>query len=163
MLGLAYQLQFLKLMSMRVGANLGYNVANSRSAMPLVINPRLWLGVQARRVGVHAGYGYLLIVPAKANAVSSRSALEQPLIKEPHQVGGEFSWTSRVEKVAFTSSIGIQAVFSHICHLSLDCEVDPSGTKRIYPMVTFGVGVFFDGSIKRAKAKTTKAKAKNEL
>ena len=163
MLGLMYQLQFLKLMSLRVGTNLGYNVANSRSAMPVVINPRLWLGVQARRVGIHGGYGYLLIVPGQANATSSRSDLEQPLLKQPHQVGGELSFTSRMDRFAFTGSVGVQAVLTQICHLSLDCANDPSQTKRIYPMVTFGVGVFFDGSIKRAKAKASREKAKQDL
>jgi hypothetical protein len=162
MLGFAYQLQFLKLMSLRVGSNIGYNVVNSRSAMPVIVNPRLWLGVQARRVGVHAGYGYLLIVPGTIDAVSSRSDLEQPLLKQPHQVGGEISFTTRVDKFAFTGSVGIQAVFSRICHLSLDCEAQPEETKRIYPMVTFGLGMFFDGSIKRAKAKAAKEKAKED-
>ena len=165
MLGLAYQLQFLKLLSLRVGTNLGYNVANSGAAMPVVINPRLTLGVQARRIGVHGGYGYLLIVPGQADAVGSRSDIEQPLLTQPHQAGGEVSYTTRVDKVAFTASVGLQAVFTRICHLSLDCSGDPPNpnTKKIYPMVTFGLGVFFDGSIKRAKAKAAREKAKDEF
>lgn len=161
MLGLAYQAQFLKVVSARIGANLGYNVANSRNAMPIVVNPRAWLGVQGRRVGVHGGYGFLLIFPTTIDGVGGRSDLEQPVLQAPHQVGGELSYTSRVDKVAFTASVGGQVVFTRICHLSLDCRVDPVGTKRTFPMFTVGIGVFFDGSIRRAKALARARAAEN--
>lgn len=152
MLGLNYQAQFARVLSARVGANIGYNVANSRNAMPLVVNPRAWLGVQGRWVGIHGGYGYLLIFPTTPNGYGGRSDLEQPGLKQPHQVGGELSITGRVDKVAFTASVGGQVVFATLCHLSVDCEASPETSKRVYPMVTMGIGVFFDGSIRRAKA-----------
>ena len=138
MLGLNYQAQFARVLSARVGANIGYNVANSRNAMPLVVNPRAWLGVQGRWVGIHGGYGYLLIFPTTPNGYGGRSELEQPGLKQPHQVGGELSISGRVDKVAFTASVGGQVVFATLCHLSWTARPRPRPPSGSIPWSPWG-------------------------
>ena len=151
MLNMGYQAQFLRYATVRLSAGVGPNVANSNTAMSLVVNPKALAGFQGRYLGVLVGYGFMLPIPASINA-RGQDGLEQPVIWNNHQVGGELSFTSRVDRVALSFAAGFAMSFSRLSHTQ-----DFSDTLRYYPMLTLGAGVYFDGSIRRARKKKREA------
>jgi hypothetical protein len=145
MLDVAYQAQFAKYLMARIAFAFGGNVANSRNAMPLVILPKAYFGFQGKMFGLAANYGFMYPFPQIPNNTDGRSqSLGQPVISNNHVIGGEASFTSRVDRVALTLAIGAAAVRSQLTHYDL------SGT-RWNPMFTLSFGTYFDGSIIRAR------------
>jgi len=160
-LNAGYQAQFARVLSARLSVGFGGNVANSRTAMPLVLNPRAHFGYQGRWFGIFGTYGYMFMFPGVIDARNDRVAmgLNQPYLEHVHQFGGEASITSRVDRVAYSFSIGMVAARTTLCHLDFDCRENPKATKRIYPMLTLGAALYFDGSIRRARRRDKSATA----
>ncbi len=160
-LNFGYQAQFARFLSARVSAGFGGNVANSRTAMPLVINPRAHFGYQGRWFGIMGTYGYMFMFPGVIDARNDRVAmgLNQPYLEHVHQFGGELSVTSRVDRVAYSFALGMVAARTTLCHLDFDCRENPKATRRIYPMLTLGAALYFDGSIRRQKRRNRSATA----
>ncbi len=145
MIDLGYQAQFAKVLMARIAFAVGGNVANSRNAMPIVIMPKAYLGYQGKMFGLAANYGFMYPFPQRPNATDGRSAsLGQPVIANNHAVGGEASFSTRVDRVALTFAVGGAAVNSILAHYDL-------GGPRWYPMLSFSLGAYFDGTILRSK------------
>lgn len=145
MLDVGYQAQFAKYLMARIAVGAGGNVANSRNAMPAVLLPKAYFGFQGKLFGIAAGYGFMFPFPSTPNATDGRStSLGQPVIRQNHVIAGEMSFSSRIDRVALTFAIGGAAVRSQLEHFDL------AGT-RWYPMLTFSLGAYFDGSIRRSK------------
>jgi hypothetical protein len=140
-----YQAQFARYLMARISVAAGGNVANSRNAMPGVVFPRAHFGFQGKMFGFAATYGFMATFPITPNATDGRSqSLGQPAIANNHVIGGEPSFTTRVDRVALTIALGVSGVRSQLSHYNL------SGT-RWYPMFTLGFGAYFDGTLRRAR------------
>ena len=153
MLDLGYQAHFLKYVMTRIAVAVGYNVANTRNAMPLAVFPQAYLGFQHRTIGLAFGYGFHWTIPpvfrATANAAN---ALEQPVITRNHIIMGELSLTSRIDRVAMTFSLAIGGAQSDLSHYS-------TVNRKWRPYFGFQAGGFFDGTKRREKRARKKAEA----
>ena len=154
MLDFAYQLQFAKRMMLRPGLSVGYNVANSRFAMPLAIVPRLMTGYQGRWLGLAVGYAYIStghpFATLKDGADGRANSVGAPVIFRNHGVLGEISVTSRIDETALYFALGLGGTRTHLLHFDLD-------TKSWRFTMHFGVGVYFDGSRRRRKQREAEA------
>jgi hypothetical protein len=145
MVDLGYQAQFAKYLMARIAFAFGGNIANSRNAMPLVILPKAYFGFQGKLFGLAATYGFMYPFPQIPEADDGhQDSLGQPVIDNNHVVGGEASFTTRVDRVALSLAVGGAAVNSQLQHYDL------SGA-RWYPMLILGFGVYFDGGILRER------------
>jgi hypothetical protein len=145
MLDVAYQAQFLKYAMVRLAVAAGGNVANSRNAMPGVLFPQAYVGVQTRVLGLAFGYGYDWAIPPTIGASDgSPNALLQPAMQRNHVVMGEVSATSRIDRVALTFSLTLGGVKSLLTHYD-------TVTNRFRFYLGLQAGVFFDGTIRREK------------
>lgn len=145
MLDVAYQAQFLKYAMVRLAVAAGGNVANSRNAMPGVVFPQAYVGVQTRVLGLAFGYGFDWTIPPTIGATDgSPNALVQPVMQRNHVVMGELSATSRIDRVALTFSLAIGGVKSLLTHYD-------TVTNRFRFYLGLQAGVFFDGTIRREK------------
>lgn len=145
MLDVAYQAQFLKYAMVRLAVAAGGNIANSRNAMPGVLFPQAYVGVQTRVLGLAFGYGYDWAIPPTIGATDgSPSALQQPAMQRNHVVMGEVSATSRIDRVALTFSLTLGGVKSLLTHYD-------TVTNRFRFYLGLQAGVFFDGTIRREK------------
>jgi hypothetical protein len=153
-LDLGYQAQFLKYVMVRLAVGIGYNVANSRNAMPVSIFPQGYLGYQGKIVGVAFGYGFDWTIPPvfDAKALNEKFALQQPVITRNHVVMGELSATTRVDRVALTFSFSVGGIQSDLSHYD-------TVNRKWRPYLGFGFGAFFDGTIRREKKALKKADA----
>lgn len=123
MLDLAYQAQFLKYVMIRPAFAFGPNIANSSTAMPFIIHPKLHFGYQGSIVGAAVGYGFFTSVIYRQDAISEiRGGLEQPTIWENHHVDAELSATTRVDRGALSFIVRAGAVHGHLLHLTIDKE-----------------------------------------
>lgn len=155
MIDLGYQLQFGRYFMLRPAVALGGNVANSRNAMPVALEPQLYLGYQGKLLGVAAGYAYLLAFPALKDAYDGREqSIGQPIILNNHVIRGELSLTSRIDRVAMTFSLGIGAVRSNLQHFERN-------DVRWRPIWSFQLGAFFDGTLRRMR-RAKRAKSASE-
>ncbi|GEM_PF-1559988 len=144
-LDLAYQAQFLKWMMVRVALGVGGNVANTRNAMPVSIFPQLYLGYQGKVAGVAFGYGFDWTAAAgDGRSANGSFTLEQPVIRNNHVVTGEFSVTSRIDKVALTFALAVGGMQSQLTHFA-------EANKRFRFYLGLHAGVFFDGTRRREK------------
>ena len=117
----AYQAQFLKYMMVRPSLGLGPNIGNTLEAMPLIIHPQLHVGYQGSIVGVAFGYGFFQPLIQRKDVVSaSRGGLGEPIIVNNHHVGGELSFTTRVDRGALSFIVRVAGVRSHLMHFELD-------------------------------------------
>lgn len=137
LLDIAYQVQLFKYAMLRPSLGIGLNVANSRNAMPVIIQPSIFAGYQGRLLGAAAGYSYIFPFPAVANNTNGHLGLAQPVLWKNHVVAVELSLTSRVDRVALNFAARIGGMKTELIHLDID-------KKRWYPIVTFSAGVFFD-------------------
>ena len=145
MVDAGYQVQFAKWLALRPAVAIGYNVANTRNAMPLAFEPQLWFGYQGKLVGFMVGYAFLLTQPATKDATDGRSrSLPQPVILQNHMIRGELSFTTRVDRSALTFATGIGAVYSNLHHI----QRDDWGWR---PILHFAFGAYFDGSLARER------------
>lgn len=148
MLDLAYQLQFAKRMMLRPGLAIGYNLANSRYAMPLAISPRAMVGYQGTALGLAVGYAYISTghpaLTLENGADGRPNSVGGPIIFHNHGVLGELSFTSRIDDVALYFALGMGATRTKLIHFSLD-----QSSWRF--TMHFGAGVYFDGSRRRRK------------
>jgi hypothetical protein len=142
----AYQAQFLKRAMIRPELALGTNLGNSIEAMPFLINPKLYVGYQGALVGVAIGYGYFHPIPARKDVVSeNRGGLGQPVTLHNHQIGGELSFTTRVDKGAISFILRAGGVNGRTQHFELD-------KRRWRFMFTFNLGWYFGtGEKQRAR------------
>lgn len=142
----AYQAQVLKYAMIRPSLALGTNVGNSMEAMPLVIHPQLHVGYQGAIVGVAVGYGFFQPLVARKDVESAtRGGLGQPIITNNHHVGGELSFTTRVDRGALSIILRGMGVSSRVRHFELD-------DRSWRFMFTFNLGWYFgDGSKQRAR------------
>lgn len=148
-----YQLQFAKYLMLRAAVGVGGNVANSRYAIPVVVRPGARFGVQGRIVGFSAGYYYSAHIPSIANATDGRDgSVGAPALQHGHQVGGELTFESRVDRSVLTFAVGFGAVNTRIQHLSV------ANGRQWFPVLNLGFGVLFDGTIARER----KAKKRRE-
>lgn len=154
MLDLAYQAQFLTYMMVRPAFALGPNIANTSTAMPFIIHPKLHFGYQGAIFGTAVGYGFFTSVVYRQDAVSEiRRGLEQPTIFENHHVDLELSLTTRVDRGALSFIIRGGAVHGHLQHMTT-VQSESSGRaidkERWDILLTVNGGWYFgDGS--RAK------------
>ncbi|MBX7082639.1 MAG: hypothetical protein K1X88_25765 [Nannocystaceae bacterium] len=143
----AYQAQFLKYVMVRPSLAMGTNVGNTLEAMPLVIHPQLHAGYQGALVGVAIGYGWFHPLINRKDVISaSRGGLGEPVILNNHHIGGELSFTTRVDRGALSFILRGAGVRSHLQHFELDKR------KSWRAMFTFNIGWYFgDGSKQRAR------------
>jgi hypothetical protein len=145
MLDMAYQAQFLKYAMVRLAVAAGGNVANTRNAMPAVLFPQAYVGVQTKILGVAFGYGFDWTIPPIVGATApGTNALEQPVIQRNHVVMGEVSATTKVDRVALTFSLSLGGIKSQLIHYS-------TTNNRFRFYIGLQAGVFFDGTIRREK------------
>lgn len=137
LLEVAYQWQFVKYAMFRPSLGVGYNVANSRNAMPAILQLGLHAGYQGRLVGAAAGWSFIFPFPATANETDGHQGLAQPVLWGNHALQVEVSLTSRVDRGALSFGVRVGAMRTHLIHLNLDFE-------RWFPIVTFNLGWFFD-------------------
>ena len=150
MLDLGYQVQFLRRLMFRPAIAFGANVANSRHSMPLSLEPQAYLGYQGKSFGLAAGYAYPLNFPLLKDGYDGRpNSIGGPIIYRNHVVRGELSFTSRIDRVALTFAAGGGVISSILSHFD---RTD----RKWRPIFHFQCGVFFDGSIMRAKKKQKK-------
>lgn len=154
----AYQAQFLKFMMVRPSLGLGTNVGNTLEAMPIIIHPQLHLGYQGAIVGAAFGYGFFQPLIQRKDVVSaSRGGLGEPIITNNHHVGGELSFTTRVDRGALSIILRFAGVRSHLQHFELDKP------KSWRAMFTFNIGWYFgDGSKQRARQRARRAAKASE-
>ena len=147
LLDFAYQLQFLKYAMFRPSIGIGYNVGNSRNAMPAVLQPSIFLGYQGRLLGAGAGWSFLFPFPTVANQTDGHLGLGQPALWANHALQLELSLTSRLDRGALNFGLRVGGMKTHLIHLNLDL-------KRWYPIVTFSLGWFFDVGKQRKRRAT---------
>jgi hypothetical protein len=146
LLDFAYQLQFVKYAMFRPSVALGYNVGNSRNAMPVVFQPSIFAGYQGKLVGAAAGWSFLFPFPTTANADDGHQGLAQPALWANHALQVELSLTSRLDRGALNFGLRVGGMRTHLIHLNLDLE-------RWYPIVTFSLGWYFDvGAARKQRA-----------
>jgi hypothetical protein len=156
MIDAAYQAHFAKYLMARIAVAMGGNVANSRNAMPMVVLPKAYFGFQGKLFGLAATYGFMLPFPSVPGATDGRNtSLEQPVIRNNHVVGGELSFTTRIDRIALTFAAGGAAVNSHLTHYDIN-------SKRWRPMLMLSFGAFFDGSIIRSRRAQKREKLRTD-
>ncbi|MFY0530987.1 hypothetical protein [Nannocystis pusilla] len=80
LLDFAYQLQFARYAMFRPSIGIGYNVGNSRNAMPAVLQPSLFAGYQGKLFGAAAGWSFIFPFPTVANQDNGHQGLAQPAL-----------------------------------------------------------------------------------
>ena len=139
----AYQAQFLKRAMVRPELGLGVNLGNTIEAMPFIIHPQLHVGYQGALVGAAVGYGYFHPVPARKDVVSeNRGGLGQPVTLHNHHIGGELSFTTRVDKGALSFILRVMGVNGRTQHFDLN-------KRRWRFMFTFNMGWYFGTGVKQ--------------
>jgi hypothetical protein len=144
LLDVAYQLQFLKYAMFRPSLAFGYNVGNSRNAMPAIFQPSLFAGYQGKLFGAAAGWSFILPFPTTVNQTDGHQGLAQPSLWANHSVQVELSLTSRLDRGALNFGLRVGGMHTHLRHLNLDL-------KKWYPILTFSLGWFFDFSRARRR------------
>ncbi len=157
-LDFGYQARIGKYVMVRPSFAVGANVGNTLEAMPLVLHPQLFAGYQGRLVGVAAGYGFLGIPIANKDARSEvRGGLGQPIISNPHQIGAELSFTTRVhqrrDNAPGAGELSIILRLSGVRARTQHFEVDNT---RWRAMFTFNLGWYF-GDGRKARARRASA------
>ncbi len=149
----AYQAQLFKYMMVRPSLAFGTNVSNTLESMPVIIHPQLHVGYQGALVGAAFGYGFFQPVVARKDVVSnSRGGLGEPIITNNHHIGGELSFTTRVDRGALSVILRFAGVRSRLQHFDLDKP------KSWRAMFTLNVGWYFgDGSKQRARQRARRA------
>lgn len=153
LLDIAYQAQFLKYAMVRLAVAAGGNVANTRNAMPGVLFPQAYVGVQTRIMGLAFGYGFDWTIPPIVGAIAPNSSLVQPVIANNHVVMGEVSATSKIDRVALTFSLTMGGIKSRLSHYE-------THNYRFRFFLGLQMGVFFDGTLRREKSSRSPATEK---
>lgn len=138
MIDVAYQLQFLKHLMLRPSFAVGGNVANSRNAMPLVIQPGIFTGYQGALLGVAVGYTFIQPLGATIGVTNGHpGGLVQPVLNKNHAVQLELSLTTKVDRGALNFAVRFGPVSAHLYHLTID--------ERKWRMaLTLSAGWFFE-------------------
>jgi hypothetical protein len=142
LLDVAYQLQFAKYGMFRPSLGIGYNVGNSRNAMPAILQPSIYAGYQGKLFGAAAGWSFIFPFPTVANQTDGHQGLAQPALWGNHALQVELSLTSRLDRGALNFGLRFGGMRTHLIHLNLDL-------KKWYPILTFSLGWFFDFSARR--------------
>lgn len=145
MIDVAYQLQFLRYLMVRPSFAIGYNVANTRNAMPGVIQPGIFTGYQGAILGAAFGYTFIQPFPAIIGVTSGHEGgLVQPVLNRNHALQLELSVTTRVDRGALNFAFRFGMVNSHLYHLELD-------KRRWTPVITLSAGWFFELGARRRR------------
>lgn len=139
MIDIGYQAQIFKRVMIRPSVAIGGNVANSRNAMPIVLQQNIFVGYQGALLGVAAGYSHILPFPTTINATRERGmGLPQPGLVGNHAVSAELSFTTRLDRrSAMFFALRIGGMKTHLIHLDIDKH-------RWYPILGFNAGWFID-------------------
>lgn len=154
MIDIAYQLQFLRYLMIRPSLAIGYNVANTRNAMPGVIQPGIFTGYQGKLLGVAGGYTFIQPLGAVIGVDNGHpGGLVQPVLDKNSALQLEVSLTTKVDRGALNFAVRFGAVSSHIYHLEID-------KRRWSSVITLSAGWFFElGARKRRKQREAAAAA----
>lgn len=146
MIDVAYQVQLLKVMMVRPSFAFGGNVANSRNAMPVVIQPGIFAGYQGALLGAAIGYTFIQPLGSTIGVDNGHpGGLIQPVIDKNHAFQVELSLTTKVDRGALNFAVRGGVVSSHLYHLTLD---DRGGRF----VLTLSAGWFFElGARKRRR------------
>jgi hypothetical protein len=137
-LDLAYQLQFARRLMLRPAFAVAVNAANSFTAMPAHVHPKLHFGYQGALLGVALGYGYFTPIVYHGDAVDPiRGGYGQPLLLHNHHVDLEVSLTTRVDRGALGFAARAGAENGQLWHF------DRNGERLWRPMFTFNMGWYF--------------------
>lgn len=142
----AYQAQFLKYLMARPSLAIGTNVGNTLEAMPMIIHPQFHTGYQGSIVGAALGFGWFHPLINRKDVISAqRGGLGEPVSLNNWHVGGEVSFTTRIDKGALSIILRGMGVNGRTMHFELD-------KRRWRFMFTFNLGWYFgDGSKQRAR------------
>ncbi len=146
MIDIAYQLQFFRWFMIRPSFAIGGNVANTRNAMPGVIQPGIFTGYQGRLLGIAGGYTFIQPVGAVIGIDNGHpGGIVQPVLDKNHAIQVEVSLTTKVDRGALNFAIRFGGVNSHLYHLDID-------KRRWTGVLTLSAGWFFElGARKRRK------------
>lgn len=144
LLDVAYQLQFLKVLMIRPSFAIGGNVANTKQAMPAVIQPALFFGYQGRLLGAAAGYSFIAAFPATVGIDDGHFGLVQPVLDKMHALQLEVSLTTKVDRGALNFAVRYGGAKTHLIHLDLD--------KKVWKgVLTLSAGWFFELGARRQR------------
>jgi hypothetical protein len=144
MIDVAYQLQFLKYFMIRPSFAIGGNVANTRNAMPGVIQPGIFTGYQGAMIGAAFGYTFIQPFAAVIGTDNGHGGLVQPVLDKNHALEVELSLTTRVDRGALNFAVRFGGVNSHLYHLELD-------KRRWTGVLTLTAGWFFELGARRRR------------
>ncbi|MEM7158331.1 MAG: hypothetical protein AAF799_36165 [Myxococcota bacterium] len=120
-LDFGYQLQFAKVLMIRPSLAIGANPANTVEAMPAIVHPQIYGGLNFKGFGLALGYSWFHPFPATKDLISNtRGGLGQPIITNNHVVRAELQYTTRVDRGALAFAMRLGGVKSHIQHYALD-------------------------------------------
>lgn len=148
MLDIGYQAQIFKRVMIRPSISVGVNVANTRNAMPAVLQQNIFLGYQGKLLGVAGGYSFIFPFPTVANQDDGHQGFAQPALWGNHAISGELSLTSRLYRnSALFFALRIGGMKTHVIHLDIDKH-------RWYPIMGFNAGWFIDLGAARKRRRT---------
>ncbi len=156
-LDFGYQRQIGRYVMVRPSLAVGGNPADTLEAMPMVIHPQLFTGYQGRLLGLAVGYGFLGTPVKNKDAVSDiRGGLGQPILRNAHHIGAEFSFTTRVhQRRASAPGAGELSILLRVAGVSGRTQHFEVDTRRWRAMFTFGLGWYF-GDGRRAQARRSR-------
>lgn len=121
MIEIGYQAQILRRFMIRPSIAFGGNVANTRNAMPLVLQQNIFAGYQGALLGAAAGYSHILPFPTTINATDGHMGLAQPGFVANHVVSGELSLTTRfADRSSLFFAVRLGGMKTHLMHLDID-------------------------------------------
>lgn len=148
MLDIGYQAQLVGWFFVRPSISFGGNVANSRNAMPFVLQQNIHVGYQGKLLGLGAGYSFLFPFPVVANQDDGHLGLAQPALWGNHAVQAEVSLTSRkFGNGALFFALRVGGMKTHLIHLDLDRH-------RWFAITSFNAGWLFDLGAARKRRRT---------
>ncbi len=105
----------------RPSIGIGGNVANTRNAMPIVLQQNIFAGYQGALLGAAAGYSHILPFPTTINATDGHMGLAQPGFVGNHVVSGELSLTTRfAARSSLFFALRLGGMKTHLMHLDID-------------------------------------------
>jgi hypothetical protein len=150
----AYQAQFLRYMMVRPSLAMGTNVGNTVEAMPIIIHPQIHSGYQGSIVGAAFGVGYFSSLINRKDVISAqRGGLGEPVSLNNWHVGGELSFTTRIDRGALSVILRGMGVNGRTQHFELD-------KRRWRFMFTFNIGWYFGDGHKQLARQQERRRAK---
>lgn len=149
MIDIGYQAQIFRRFMIRPSLAIGGNVANTRNAMPIVLQQNIFVGYQGALLGAAAGYSHIFPFPTTVNNTDGHMGLAQPGLVGNHVVSGELSLTTRFDqrsRLFFALRLG--GMKTHLMHLDIDKH-------RWFFILGFNAGWYIDlGEGRRRRPQT---------